>query len=114
MKTKKNSRKKNYVAVVSGVLWRKLIGVNLNGFYLIKEDENEFYFFSNSKLNYKPENVFKQIRKYANNGNKFCFGVIQMKNHKEYYFICEIDALYITTSITHVHKSKTIITKLKR
>lgn len=110
MKTK--SRKKNYVAVVNGVLSRHLIGRNLKNMPVIKKNGKNFYFFSNSKESYEMDEVLSNIEKCANNGQNFCFGVFQMKNSKKYYFLCEIDPLHITNEIIHVHsKVKTLLTK---
>ena len=110
----KTSRKKNYVAVVNGALWRNLIGKNVNNLKFIKESDKEFYFFSNSKNELNPVMVFDQIKNYCKDGDKFCFGIFRMKNNQEYYFLCKIDTLYIDNNITHIHgKPKVVITKKK-
>lgn len=113
-KKMKTSRKKNYVAVVNGALWRNLIGKNVNNLKFIKESDKEFYFFSNSKNELNPVMVFDQIKNYCKDGDKFCFGIFRMKNNQEYYFLCKIDTLYIDNNITHIHgKPKVVITKKK-
>ncbi len=115
MKTKRISRKKNYIAVVNGALWRNLIGKNVKTFELIKKNEKNFYFFSNAKSEHNPESILENVLNYANDMNKnFCFGVFVMKNNKEYYFICEIDTLYITSENTCIHSRPNILLTKKK
>jgi hypothetical protein len=104
MKTKK-SRKKNYIARVNGALFRHLIGRKINDLKEVKvrNSENKFYFFTNSNKDYDPEEILKKLKGYVKKSGNICFGVFQMKNHKEYYFICELDTLYINENLTHIH-----------
>ena len=106
MEKKTKLRRKKYVARVNGAISRHLIGKNLNDLVIVKvkERKDNFYFFTNSKNAYDPNLILEDLIKYANIKQcNFCFGVFVMKNHKEYYFLCEIDTLYINKKITHIH-----------
>jgi hypothetical protein len=103
MKTKK-SRKKNYIAHVNAALFRHLMGRRINDLEKIEDDgKNKFYFFTNSKGSHNPREVLDQLRVYVKKSGTMCFGVFQMKNHKEYLFVCELDTLYISENLTHIH-----------
>jgi ribosome biogenesis GTPase A len=105
-KKEKGSRKKHSIAVVNGVLFRRLIGTRINNMTKIIQDESEkkCYFFTNSKRKLDPTEIFKKLEEYVNKSNseEICFGILVMKNNKEYYFVCEIDTLYINQEITHI------------
>jgi len=104
MKNKKKSRKKNYIAHVNGALFRHLIGREINDLEKIEEDgKNKFYFFTNSSKDYNPKKILDQLKVHVKKSGNICFGVFQMKNHKEYYFVCEVDTLYIKENLTHIH-----------
>ena len=100
----KKSRRKNYIAQVNGALFRHLIGRDMSALKEINVDseENKFYYFSNSKMEHDPIEVLTKLQHHVKNSGNICFGVFQMKNCKEYYFVCEINTLYIDHNLTHI------------
>ena len=110
--SKKKSRKKHYIAVVNGVLFRRLIGTRINNMTEIIQDESgkKCYFFTNSKRKIDPKKIFKKLEQHVNKSNseELCFGILVMKNNKEYCFVCEIDTMFINQEITHIQTKPVI------
>lgn len=109
----KKSRKKNYISLVNGAVYRHLIGRNIKKLELIKKNGKEFYFFSNAKSNHNINIVLDEVMTHSNSSlnHQFVFGLFTMKNNKEYLFLCEISSLYINSDITQIDGIKVLLTK---
>lgn len=110
------TRKKRYISLVNGAVYRHLIGRNVNQLEFIEKNGKKFYFFSNAKSDHNLNDVLDTVIMYSSDSSEkkdFIFGVFTMKNNKEYLFLCEISTLYITSTNTQIDGIKVLTTQKK-